>query len=263
MNNDDVDAGRTFVTGVDLSGLPRYKPKFLGTAQPPFSPDPTSDQSVIVGSDIISFTSGVTAERRQAITNVALLAQLVASKQAPSPADTAAWYAAYFDVLSNLGWVLQDRAFSKFESSSQQADVSDAVLDIAAALLGGPATIGYQTIKATLDGLRKMHEHSPWITLFERESHHANTARFQIGLAHPAEADDFLVTLMAFSLHAESTFSQILFFKFRKEDATLDHYSASVSLNEDVLLGTAKAVSEKVVEFSQGYIRSLPSLGNP
>jgi hypothetical protein len=259
VDEEGLAAGHSFVEGIDLSGLPLHRPRFLTTEQP-FTPEAAVDQSVIVGSDIISFTSGVTAERREAITNSALLAQLVATKQVPDSADIAAWYDAYFDVLTRLGWVLQDRGFSTFEPSSQQADVAVAILDIAAALLGGPATIAYRAVKATLDGLRRMHENSPWITLFERESHHANTARFQIGLAHRAETGDFLVTLMAFSLEARSSFSQVLFFKFRQEAATLKHYSASVSLNEHVLTGIASAVKEKVAAFSQGYIRSLPSL---
>jgi hypothetical protein len=245
---------------LDLSGVPTRAPKFVGPGVQPAGLNASPDQSLIVGSDIVSFADGVTAERRAAITDSALLAQLVANKKVPDPAQIDLWYEAYFDVLTHLGWVLQDRGFSEFEASSRQADVAVAILDVAAAIFGGTATAAYAIVKATLDRLQRMYKLSPWITLFERESHHANTARFQVSLAHSAEAGDFLVTLMAFSLQAKSDFSQVLVFKFKEDAATLKHYSAAVSINDHVLAGVAEQVKAKVAAFTQGYIKSLPNL---
>ena len=105
-----------------------------------------------------------------------------------------------------------------------------------------------------------MHEHSPWITLFERESHYANNARFQVALAHSGEVDDFLVTLMAFSLEASATFSQLLLFKFQESEATLKHYSGSVSINDKLLIEISPEIKNKVAAFTSGYVKSLPDL---
>ena len=215
---------------------------------------------MIVGSDIVSFATGVTAARREAIANSALLAQLVANKRVQDSSQIDSWYRVYFDVLTHLGWILQDRGFAEIKASSRQADIAVAILDTAAALLGGTTTAAYMVVKATLDRLRTMYRMSPWITLFERESHHANNARFQVSLAHSTEADDFLVTLMAFSLEASSSFSQVLFFKFQENQAVLKHYSAAVSINDTVLAGVAEEIKAKVVTFTQGYIKSLPDL---
>ena len=135
-----------------------------------------------------------------------------------------------------------------------------AILDVAASLLGGVTTSAYRIIEATLNGMKQMHERSPWITLFERESHHANSARFQISLTDSNEAGDFLVRLMAFSLEASSSFRQVLFYKFQGEHSWLKHYCASVSINDAVFDGVSAAIKEKVVAFSQGYVRSLPDL---
>jgi hypothetical protein len=257
---DGVNASFRFVESLDLSGLATHGERFLTAPDAADAFDGSVDQSVLVGAEIVSFTAGVTAERREAISNSALLAQLVATKRVPSSEPTDAWYDAYFDVLTNLGWVLQDRGFTAFEASSREADVAVAVLDLAANLLGGATTTAYRIIEATLDGLKKMHERSPWITLFERESHHANSARFQVSLTDSSESGDFLVRLMAFSLEASSSFGRVLFYKFQQERASLRHYSASVSVNDAVFDGVSAAVKDKVVAFTQGYVQSLPDL---
>jgi hypothetical protein len=253
-------ASRRFVEHVELSGVPTHMRKFAGGTAQIFSPDPATRQSVVVGSDIVSFSVGVSSARREAIANSALLAQLVANKRVPDATQIEAWYQAYFDVLTHVGWVVQERGFSCFESSSKQADVAEAILNVAASLLGGPATTAFKIVQATIEGLLKMHEHSPWITLFERESHHANHARFQVTLAHSGEGEDFLVNLMTFSLEASSSFSQVLFFKYLQTDAKLKYFSGAVSINDRVLLNVADAIKAKVEIFTAGYIKTLPDL---
>jgi len=248
------------VQRVELSGLPTHSRRVASSMTPAFTPDSAVNQSVIVGSDIVSFTVGVSAARREAITNSALLAQLVANKRVPDSTEVEAWYQAYFDVLTHVGWVVQERGFSTFEASSRQADVAGAILSVAETIFGGAATTAYKVIKATLEGLQKMHEHSPWITLFERESHHANHARFQIALAHSGEKDDFLVSLMAFSLKASASFSQVLFFKYREREATLKHFSGSVSINDTLLMQISNDIKAKVENFTLGYVKALPDL---
>ena len=136
----------------------------------------------MVGSDVISFVSGVTAERREAIANSALLAQLVAKQKAGAGASVEAWYDAYFDVLTNIGWVVQQKSFAVYHEESQSFAAHEAILAVAATLLGNAPT-ALALVKTTLDALKSMDADNPWITIFDRESQHAQTAHFQISLA--------------------------------------------------------------------------------
>ena len=52
-------------------------------------------------------------------------------------------------------------------------------MKVAASLLG-PAATTLAVVQATLDALKSMSADSPWITLFNRESQSAKTARFQV-----------------------------------------------------------------------------------
>ena len=102
----------------------------------------------MVGGDVFSFVEGVTAEGREAIINASLLAQLVAKKKVPDFDDTESWYQAYFEALSNLGWVIQQRDFAEYQEKTTNFETHKAVLALAAALLG-PAPAGALALVTT------------------------------------------------------------------------------------------------------------------
>ena len=217
------------------------------------------DQALVVGSDIISFVKGVTEERRKDIVNSALLAQLVANKKVHDPTHVFTWYTTYFDALTNIGWVVQDRQFVDHIESSKNFQAHKVIIDLATTLLG-PQAAALQLVKEVLGALEKMDSSSPWITLFSRESQFAKTARFQITLAEQTPDGQFLVSLMAFGLLAETTLTQVLFFKFNSSDVRLKHSSGKVTINTTVLDNIRDAVSQRIAKFSADYVRGLPDL---
>ena len=181
------------------------------------------DQAAVVGSDIIAFVTGVTAERREAIINSALLAQLVANNEVKDRTRVYEWYDAYFRVLANIGWAIQQVSWAEYTEKEGGFQAHEAILKVAATLLG-PATTALALVTTTVNALKEMDKDNPWITLFNRESQEAHTAHFQVSLAEQAPDGQFLVTTMAFGLQAKSSVTQVLFFKIKKGQATLKHY---------------------------------------
>lgn len=226
---------------------------------PAFDFDKAKDQALVVGSDIISFVKGVTEDRRRDIVNSALLAQLAAKKQVPDPTDVERWYDVYFDVLTNIGWVIQDRQFVEHVHLGTEVEVHEAIMTVAASLLG-PASGALALVKTTLDALKSMQENSPFITLFHRESQSARNAKFQVTLAEDTPDGQFLVTLMAFALNAEAGFTKVLVFKFNKQSVRIRHASGKVTINSAVLAGIRDALNDKVVRHAQDFVRGLPDL---
>jgi hypothetical protein len=218
------------------------------------------NQAAVVGSDIISFVKGVTGERRQDITNCALLAQLVANKRVPDRTRIYDWYERYFDVLSNVGWVIQDKTFAQYDAKSDNLEVHEAILQVATSLLG-PSAAALEVVKATLGALKSMSADSPWITLFNREVQHANTAHFRVSLAQEDENGQFLVSLMAFGLEAKAIVTQVLFFKFRSTDVVMRRNSGKVTIATDVLSAIRPMVIGKISAHAADYIKQLPDLG--
>jgi hypothetical protein len=259
-----VETAHEFVKSVDLPAPPPSFGISKGVAKAPESAfDIAKDQATVVGSDVISFVKGVTPEQRTDIVNAALLAQLVANKKVMEPTtlpDVVGWYEEYFDVLSHIGFVIQDKGFAVYEEKSQDFEAHKAILELATALLAGtPGAL--VVLKKTLEALAKMAGDSPWITLYERESRSANTARFQASLVSQDENALFLVSLIAFGLEATSEVKQVLFFKFRKNEVKLQHHSGKVTINAPVLASVRDQITQRLIPFTTEYVEHLPDLG--
>jgi hypothetical protein len=218
------------------------------------------NQAMVVASDIISFVKGVSNERRQDIVNASLLAQLVANKKVPDKARIIEWYNAYFDVLENIGWVIQDKSFSSYTEEADGLEAHEAILKVATVFLGASPT-ALAVVISTLEALKSMDSSKSWVTIFDRESKQAKTGHFQIALAEQGDNDQFFVSLMAFSLKAESTITQILFFKIRNDEVELDKCSGKVTINDEVLSSIRERVKQKIAAHTNDYIANLPDLG--
>lgn len=218
--------------------------------------DELKNQAAVVGSEVVSFVKGVSAERRQDIVNCALLAQLAANHRVQDKTRIFEWYDAYFEVLTNLGWVLQDKGFSSYEEKADGLQAHEAILKVAGVLLGAAPT-ALAIVTSTIEAMKEMDKGNPWITIFDRESKSAKTARFQIALAEEGSSGQFMVTLMAFGLEAESTLTQVLFFKIRSDKVSFKHCSGKVTINEMVLAGVREKIQAKLIGRTGGYIDSL------
>jgi hypothetical protein len=217
------------------------------------------DQALVVGADIATFAKGVTAAQRQDVVNSTLLAQLAASKAVPDTDDITEWHKQYFRVLSNIGWAVQEQNFATYEASGREFEAHKAILDIAATLLA-PNVAAVKLLETALGALRSLGNETPWIRLFNRESKHSNSARFQVTLAEESGDRQLLVSLMAFVLNAETDLTEILFFKFRTSDATLKHMSGRIAINEDVLSGVREQIKLKLANHAKDFVQSLPDL---
>jgi len=258
MSTQTVSRARTFVEQAELPPPPPVD-RGPAIAATPFDFDAAREQAAVVGSDVIAFVKGLSATQRQDLVNASLLAQLVAKKTLPAPTsldEVLQWYDTYFDVLSNIGFVIQDKGFAEYEEKSATFEAHEAILDVAAVVLAGsPGALAI--VKKTLESLQKLSSDSPWITIYSRESRSATTARFQVSLAEPGEDDGLLVTIIAFGVDAKATMTQVLFFKFKKHQAVLRHHSGKVTVNTDVLGSVRDDIAAKLQAHTKGFVAGL------
>lgn len=256
MSSQTVAKARSFVQSADLPEplpLTRSRGPATDTAF-----DAARQQAAVVGSDVISFVETITPEQRNDIANAALLAQLVANKKVPEPQNLDGilnWYKHYFDVLTQVGFTVHDSGFAKYEEKADTFEAHEAILDVVkVALAGAPAVL--PLVIKTLESLKKLDTDSPWITLFHRESRSANTARFQMSIAD-SELNGSFLNLFAFGLTAKSTVTQVLFFRFKKNEATLQHNSSKLTINDAVLSGVRDDIAGKIARFTKDFVAGL------
>lgn len=211
-----------------------------------------SEAGFVAYKGLQSFAAGVSVQNREDVLNSLLLAQRAASKSFPNEKDIFKWYGKYFEVLENVGWVLEGKDFSKFASSHNKFDVHKALLEI----LGAAVTAGQLAIvMKTLSALKDMADHDGRITFFERNTHTSHKGSFQLGVADEVNGTVSL-SANAFILSTETTITKILFFTSARNEAELNYCLAKATLNSNVYATYREQIIAKLTDNSQ-YIADL------
>jgi hypothetical protein len=256
---EDFNKAADFVRSIDLSGTPRGLLGQDAATEASQVFDSARSQAQVVGSGLFSFAEGVTPDTREAISNSALLAQLVANKRASADQAPTDWYAAYQDVLQNIGWVLQDRAWVDYTAGGTAVEVHQKVIEVLEVALG-PSAAALGIIRSAIDMLQAMAPGSSWFTIFNRESQHAKIARFQIGFVEKGEAADVFVSMLACLIEAKASVTQVLVFKYRNEHASFKANSAQVSINSTALQALLPAIRTKVIAYQADYVSGIKDI---
>lgn len=214
------------------------------------------NQAQLVGSALFAFEQGVTTEVREAISDAALLAQLVANKKVDITSDPLGWFKEYSDVLTTLGWSLDTSSWTEDDSNGTASEVHEKILEVAAVVLG-PIPTALAIVTATINALKKMDEKSSWLTIFNRESHKANVGRFQVGFVSTEDDAPVVVHLFAYLIEAQTNLTQVLFFKFRNQQARFRSLSNKVSINRASIKDLKEPIRNKVRAYQEHYLSSV------
>lgn len=255
----DTVTAKSFIQSLDLRGTPRNLISQGAAEEAGEVFDQAKNQARVVGSGVFSFAQGVDAQVREAISDSALLAQLVANKRTSVASDPIAWFTAYTEVLQNVGWALQDIGWTDYTNQGTAAEVNEKIVEVMAVALG-PSPAALVLINATMNALKAMSTNGPWITLFSRESQKATISRFQIGLVEKDPQAEVFVSLLACLIQAQNTITQVLFFKFRDSHATFKANAGKVSINRAALNDLGPAIRAKVRAYQVDYVSSIADI---
>ena len=256
MVYDPVKA-KSFVTSIDLTGTPRGILSLDAATETGTIFDSAKNQAQVAGSGVFAFEQGVDATVREAISDSALLAQLHADKQVKFEDDPMRWFSVYGDVLSNLGWTVQDSGWNTYEAQGTNVEVNQKIVDLLTVALGAAPT-ALAIITATIAALGT--PNSPWVTIFNRETQRANLARFQIGLVSTGLNNDVFVSLVACIIVADNEITQVLFFKWGAAKATLKANAQKVSINRNAVADLGPAVRNKIEAYQADYLSSIKDI---
>lgn len=241
-----------FVMTLDL---PDVGPRFE-SANEPTPPQFTDKRELVaVGPQLAEFSNAVPASLRPLISNSMLLAQLAANKASAQAATVFEWHSKYRQVLSNIGWQAHGGEEQVQEVGNKNLGVHKAIIPVLTAMLGPAAATSM--VVSVLEGLNEMDASSPWITLFDQSSQHASGAKFQISYVDADAHGEPAISLLAFSVQAERTITQVLFFKFssqraelRKSTSTLATTAARLNADKDVIAG-------RVQNFIADFVKNI------
>jgi hypothetical protein len=247
-----IAEARTLIQTADLPSVETFAAD-AGLEEVAF--DSAREQALVVGSDVVSFTTGVDAEFRQAIADSSLFAQLLAVRQVGENADPIAFFDAYFSTLLGLGWIVQSRDTAEIALDNAGLEVHEAVIGVITSFLGpaaGPVAVA--AVIAVLKGLRQMDADKPFITLFNKRSRHGRVGRFQFTYVRKDPAQGLLAEIMAFALNADHVVTQVLFFRLHRGSTTLRRSLASLSVDTAALSALRPNLASRMRAFRTALI---------
>jgi hypothetical protein len=247
-------ASRMFVNNVRL--VPAPNRAVLQPDAPPVQFRETDPQALVVGASLVAAAGNVPAAMRQDLVDCTLFAQLAAAAAVPDAVEIGRWYRVYFGALTSLGWVQSDTRFEQYEFAGRNAEAHQAILGVLTALLG-PHAAALAIVKAAIGALQSMSENRPWLTLFDRESKAANSARFQVAGAEVDASDLLQVALVGFGLKTTSEITQVLFFKFATSSTSLEYAVGQATIDEAALADVRATMAARLADYRRSMIGEI------
>ena len=250
----DLEHAKQFLEATSLPTAPEVLGISDGMGMPEL--ETSKQQSLVVGANVVSFTTGVEADVRQAITDSSLFAQLAAAKAVGTNTDPLVFFDAYFANLVAIGWVIQNKETAEFSYKGDAFDVHEAIIGVITAFLS-PIAGAAAAVLAVLNGLHNMDEDAPFITLFNKQSRRGKIGRFQFTYVYPDPDHGLMAESMAFSLKADNTLTQVLFFKLQKGKTSLRRSTGSLAIDAEAMKTLRPQLTAKMNAYRSAYIASV------
>ena len=214
-------------------------------------PKKDSPESYINGNTIQSFVENVSQQAQEDILNAFLLAQRAATKIYPNKNDTRLWYDTYFEVLTNIGWTLENNFFQQFACSERLFEMKKVLLSIMGNII---TENGIGIIKKLLETISDLKDER--IQIFNKRTIKENVGCFQLGIASEQNAV-VSVSMGVFFVNAETNINQILLFNTNRQLVTMEYCTFKATLNYNVFTDeTRKMIKSKLGNCSD-YISKL------
>lgn len=241
-----------FVRSLELDQPMRTREAVL---PPEITPD--NKANYINEGSLISFVAGLSAQEKSDVLNSVLLAQRAANKKHDRYSEATAWYEAYREVLTMIGWAAGTNTFQKYTATGGTFKVENVVLEIIATLVvGGPVIAA---VTQALNALKGLSTTDKRFTLWDQASHRLTTGNFQVAASEKSD-DGLVLNLGTFYFSATQTATHFLFFDFSTSDIELFVGGQKMVLNTAVYAQVRQGVTDKLGVLASEFVANLPDL---
>lgn len=242
LTNQELEKRVNFIESLELADLATTGMRTLG-----------GPSGFVVNGSTISFVANISLQNQQDVLNSTLLAQLAATKKFDRENQTIEWYQFYRTVLENVGWVIQEFSFDKFNASGSQFSVDKVVLEILAAIASDDEMA---IVQKTIEALKALDNGDGRLVLFESTSHSMQRGNFQIGIATDV-GGVVAMKVGAFHFSTTNNVTKVLWFSFSDSDTSFHKSAQTVSLNQQIYSRVRGAVLTKLGDKAKDFVKDL------
>jgi hypothetical protein len=218
------------------------------------------DESFLNFKSLDSFVAGVSPQKQEDVLNSLLLAQRVAQKAFPAENQILLWYEKYFEVLTRIGWVFENRGFTNYNAAGRRFEMNSAIIEILTAAIASATGVGAAAalviLNKTLAAVQNLADDDARIVAFEKNVKTTTKANFQLGIATEKNGAISIIS-SAFILETSEKSKKILFFKTNKDDFAFKFNIIKATINDAVYSEARNTIKTKLVGDINQYITDL------
>lgn len=251
MNKENIKAINERIKFIQNLELDFPVGNFIKTSLKTFTSN--TETAAVAGSSVQSFVANLDFQGKSDVLNSTLLAQLAANKKFNREEKPEEWYNFYKNVLENLGWVIQEFNFDKYNSSSATFDTSTAILGVLTALCSANELA---IVKSTIDALNALKSEDNRVTIFEQNSHSLKKGNFQISICNQQNRQ-ITMKIGCFYFDTSENVVRVLWHKFNSSKCSMYKGTQVVTLNEDIYSRVRDSVINKLGDNALKFIADL------
>lgn len=248
MTTIDIAVTKRFIAELELAETPP------AAAELPYVPIAltTEKSASVADGSVVCFTDGLSVQHKQDVLNSTLLAQLAANKKYDREKQTKEWYAYYRSVLEQVGWVVSEWHFTRYQAAAAAFQVDTVVLQILTAIAtGNEIALAIAVMEAL-----KQNSESRASKLFDQQSHTASDGSFQISCAS-GDGENVSMALGAFSFSTTTKVTKIFWTEFNSSQTDMYKGGQNVVLNEQVYSAVREDVIKKLGDKAKELVAGI------
>ena len=246
----DMNETKKFINGLEI---PDFEPAFTLLAARFLDINDKNEDGYINNGSLVSFVADVSPQHKKDVLHSTLLAQLAADKKYGRGSDIMRWYNYYFEILKNIGWVIQGRSELLFQANTATFTLNSAILEVLSAILSQNELL---ILKKTIEGIKNLAAQDKRIILFEQALQGAEFSNFQICTATETQSAVAL-KLNAFYFKSAKPTKRILWFDYTSSTVSLKYTINEATLHTEYYTNIRDAVENKLGEHASTYINSI------
>jgi len=214
----------------------------------------TSAATVVAGS-LLSFVDGLVKQETQDVLDSVEFATRVARAQFDRNLQSKDWYNEFLDALQNVGWTVEQFAFSRFEQDEGNLQMDKAALSIISEIATGNQL---SVLSKSIDALKSLSEGDKPIDIFDYFSSSAAGANFQLGSVQKSENNVLSMAFGGFHFANKKRKRKFLFVSWGEEDVELWTGAQKMTLNIQSYSGVRTAIRDRLGESSKKFVVDVP-----
>lgn len=256
LSSKNPQSAQKFVSGLELASPEGLKlPRLAVRPVPLAEVDPNKPSANVVASSTVSFVAGVSKQHREDVLNSTLLADLAASKKFNREDDIENWYQFYGTVLENVGWVVSDFNFDRFQASGSTFTVDKVVLDLIQSIATEDEI---SVITSTINALKALDDGDGRLVLYETQTHSDNKGNFRANAVSESDSDHIAVMKIgAYHFSCQDRVTRILWFSFPNSRTEFYQGAQTVNLDDGVYAQVRQAIKAKLGNNAVDFVKDL------